>query len=126
MEMHGGASRITVLGNADNTIKSIKLDDLSIPMTEVIDATCFRNSSRQSLYHYVPTEGIAIMLIILFGISTSSRLNPKAYTIFFLTFDVVSLVVQGVGGGLVAVASGLGKDPTKVNRVVGQNSIPIV
>ncbi|KAF8799461.1 RTA1-like protein [Phlegmacium glaucopus] len=163
---------------------------------EVTDATRLRNNFRQSPYHYVPTEGVAIAFIILFGVSTIahmsqatfyrmwwllpticlcgvlevlgwsarlwssfspllgnpfkmqivatilgptpllaanfvifgviihrvgvqySRLSPKAYTIFFLTCDVISLVVQGVGGGIAAVASGLGKDPTKGGRIM--------
>ncbi|KAF6744171.1 RTA1-like protein [Ephemerocybe angulata] len=41
-----------------------------------------------------------------------SRLTPKQYMILFCTFDVVSLVVQGVGGGLAATASEEnGRDP---------------
>ncbi|KAF8956219.1 RTA1 like protein-domain-containing protein [Flammula alnicola] len=34
-----------------------------------------------------------------------SRLSPRLYTIIFTTCDVVSLVVQGLGGGLAATAS---------------------
>uniref|UniRef100_A0A8H7XYP2 RTA1-domain-containing protein n=1 Tax=Psilocybe cubensis TaxID=181762 RepID=A0A8H7XYP2_PSICU len=35
-----------------------------------------------------------------------SRLNPRLYTIIFTSCDVVSLVVQGVGGGLAASSDG--------------------
>ncbi|KAJ2915919.1 hypothetical protein MD484_g4509, partial [Candolleomyces efflorescens] len=45
--------------------------------------------------------------------SVYSRLSPKTYTILFLTCDLVSLVVQGVGGGLAATADPLtnGRSP---------------
>ncbi|KAJ3510368.1 hypothetical protein NLJ89_g4712 [Agrocybe chaxingu] len=36
-----------------------------------------------------------------------SRLSPKWYTILFITCDVVSLVIQGVGGGIAASAETL-------------------
>ncbi|KAF4617560.1 hypothetical protein D9613_006420 [Agrocybe pediades] len=36
-----------------------------------------------------------------------SRLGPKWYTIIFCTCDVISLVVQGVGGGIAATANTL-------------------
>ncbi|RXW21356.1 hypothetical protein EST38_g4506 [Candolleomyces aberdarensis] len=75
---------------------------------------------RDNIYGYIPSKGVAITMIVLFGLSTAtfvifgeiirrlgsiySRLSPVRYTILFCTFDVISLVVQGVGGGLAATA----------------------
>ncbi|KAF9534640.1 RTA1-like protein [Crepidotus variabilis] len=39
--------------------------------------------------------------------SQYSRLTPKWYTIIFCTCDVISLVIQGIGGGLAATADTL-------------------
>jgi len=47
-----------------------------------------------------------------------SRLSPKSYTIFFLSCDVISLVVQGVGGGMAAVESGNGLNPAKGGNIM--------
>lgn len=40
-----------------------------------------------------------------------SRISPKAYLWIFVPFDVISLVLQGTGGGLSSVLSQEGKDP---------------
>ncbi|KAF8157805.1 RTA1-domain-containing protein [Crassisporium funariophilum] len=64
-----------------------------------------------------PTPLLAANFVI-FGViiqrlgAQYSRLSPKWYTILFCTGDVVSLVVQGVGGGMAATAAGNGRDPT--------------
>ncbi|KAJ2935028.1 hypothetical protein H1R20_g2081, partial [Candolleomyces eurysporus] len=49
-----------------------------------------------------------------------SRLSPRNYTIFFCTADVVSLVIQGVGGGLAATADPRtnGRSPETGGRVM--------
>ncbi|KDR68318.1 hypothetical protein GALMADRAFT_78795, partial [Galerina marginata CBS 339.88] len=59
-----------------------------------------------------PTPLLAANFVILGEIikrlgSTYSRLSPKWYTIVFCTCDVVSLVVQGAGGGIAATAPDL-------------------
>ncbi|KDR69649.1 hypothetical protein GALMADRAFT_230599 [Galerina marginata CBS 339.88] len=59
-----------------------------------------------------PTPLLAANFVILGEIirrlgSTYSRLSPKWYTIIFCTCDVVSLVVQGAGGGIAATAPDL-------------------
>ncbi|KAF4562635.1 hypothetical protein EYR40_009863 [Pleurotus pulmonarius] len=64
-----------------------------------------------------PTPLVAANFIILGRIITRlgpvySRLSPKWYTIVFLCCDIVSLVIQGVGGGMAAVASDKNEDPT--------------
>jgi len=41
-----------------------------------------------------------------------SRLSPRLYTIIFCCCDLISLVVQGAGGGLASSASSKGKDAT--------------
>ncbi|KAF9479945.1 RTA1 like protein, partial [Pholiota conissans] len=53
-----------------------------------------------------------------------SRLSPKWYTILFCTCDVISLVVQAVGGGKAATAAGTGEDPTprKIRMAYSFNS----
>lgn len=40
-------------------------------------------------------------IVVVYG-EELSYLKPKTYTILFLTCDFVSLVVQGVGGGIAA------------------------
>ncbi|KAJ2915434.1 hypothetical protein MD484_g4984, partial [Candolleomyces efflorescens] len=49
-----------------------------------------------------------------------SRLSPRNYTLLFCTFDVISLLVQGVGGGLAATADPRenGRDPETGGRVM--------
>ncbi|KAJ7748291.1 RTA1 like protein-domain-containing protein [Mycena maculata] len=56
-----------------------------------------------------PTPLAAANFIILGHIITRlgpmySRLSPKLYTAFFLCCDIISLVIQGMGGGLAAGA----------------------
>ncbi|KAF6748225.1 RTA1 like protein-domain-containing protein [Ephemerocybe angulata] len=51
--------------------------------------------------------------------SIYSRLTPKQYTILFCTCDVVSLIVQGVGGGLAASADvEAGESPDLGGRIM--------
>ncbi|KAF4617304.1 hypothetical protein D9613_006279 [Agrocybe pediades] len=70
-----------------------------------------------------PTPFLAANFVI-FGIiiqrlgTQFSRLSPKWYTILFCTCDVVSLVIQGVGGGKAAVPADNGEDPTPGGRVM--------
>jgi len=156
----------------------------------------FINNFPESPYQYVPTKGIAIMFIVLFGLSTTvhmsqatlyrmwwlfptiglcdvlevigwsarlwssfspllgtpfkmqivttimgptpllaanfvifgviihrlgaqySRLSPKSYAIFFLTCDIISLIVQGVGGAMASLEFGNGEDPAKGGHVM--------
>jgi hypothetical protein len=47
-----------------------------------------------------------------------SRLSPKWYTILFCTCDVISLVIQAVGGGKAAIASGNDMDPTPGGNIM--------
>lgn len=47
-----------------------------------------------------------------------SRLSPKLYSIIFCTGDIVSLIVQGVGGGIAAAAFGRGKDPEQGGHIM--------
>ncbi|RXW14805.1 hypothetical protein EST38_g11049 [Candolleomyces aberdarensis] len=78
-------------------------------------------------YSYTPSQGVAIAMVALFAFSTTanfiifgkiieglgtcySRLTPKYYTIIFCSSDVISLFVQGAGGGMAAVASKNGKN----------------
>lgn len=155
-----------------------------------------RHDFRGSPYHYIPTEGVAITFIALYGLSTLihtgqavyyrmwwllptvclcglleilgwsarlwssfspilsspfemqitctiigptpllaanfvilgimiqrlgpqySRLSPKWYTILFCSCDIVSLVVQAVGGGKAAVASGNDMNPTPGGHIM--------
>ncbi|KAF6748222.1 RTA1-like protein [Ephemerocybe angulata] len=70
-----------------------------------------------SLTILAPTPLIAATFV-LFGriinrLGTSySRLTPRQYTILFCACDVISLVVQAVGGGLAATANAVnGRDP---------------
>ncbi|KAJ7850858.1 RTA1 like protein-domain-containing protein [Mycena leptocephala] len=47
-----------------------------------------------------------------------SRLSPKLYTILFLCCDIISLVVQAVGGGMAATAVNENRDPTKGGNII--------
>ncbi|KAJ7226233.1 RTA1-like protein [Mycena rebaudengoi] len=47
-----------------------------------------------------------------------SRLSPKLYTILFLWCDIVSLVVQAVGGGMAATAVNENRDPTRGGNII--------
>ncbi|KAJ6486972.1 RTA1-like protein [Mycena sanguinolenta] len=47
-----------------------------------------------------------------------SRLSPKLYTTLFLCCDVVSLVVQAIGGGMAAKAVNMLKNPAKGGNVM--------
>jgi len=70
-----------------------------------------------------PTPLLAANFVI-FGVlihrlgAQYSRLSPRSYTIFFLSCDVISLVVQGVGGGMAAVESGNGINPAKGGHIM--------
>ncbi|KAF8965860.1 RTA1-like protein [Flammula alnicola] len=70
-----------------------------------------------------PTPLLAANFVI-FGViiqrlgTQYSRLSPKWYTILFCTCDVISLVVQAVGGGKAAVASGNGLNPTPGGNIM--------
>jgi len=70
-----------------------------------------------------PTPLLAANFVI-FGIviqrlgTQYSRLSPRWYTILFCTCDVISLVVQAVGGGKAAVASGNDMDPTPGGHIM--------
>ncbi|KAJ2915435.1 hypothetical protein MD484_g4983, partial [Candolleomyces efflorescens] len=72
-----------------------------------------------------PTPLLAATFVIFGEIirrigQTYSRLSPRTYTVLFCTFDVISLVVQGLGGGLAATADPLtnGRDPELGARVM--------
>ncbi|KAF7350552.1 RTA1-domain-containing protein [Mycena sanguinolenta] len=47
-----------------------------------------------------------------------SRLSPKLYTIIFLCCDIISLVVQAIGGGMAAQAVNMLKNPAKGGNVM--------
>ncbi|KAJ7245614.1 RTA1 like protein-domain-containing protein [Mycena haematopus] len=47
-----------------------------------------------------------------------SRMSPKLYMILFLCCDVISLVIQAIGGGMAATAVNEGKDPTLGGNVM--------
>ncbi|KAF5375760.1 hypothetical protein D9757_009003 [Collybiopsis confluens] len=47
-----------------------------------------------------------------------SRLPPRWYAIIFCSFDIISLIVQAVGGGIAATAAGQGTDPTLGGHVM--------
>ncbi|KDR83263.1 hypothetical protein GALMADRAFT_239130 [Galerina marginata CBS 339.88] len=70
-----------------------------------------------------PTPLLAANFVI-FGIviqrlgTQYSRLSPKWYTILFCTCDVISLVVQAVGGGKAATAAGNDMDPTPGGHIM--------
>ncbi|PPR07632.1 hypothetical protein CVT26_001700 [Gymnopilus dilepis] len=47
-----------------------------------------------------------------------SRLTPRGYTILFCTCDVISLIVQAVGGGKAATAFSAGRDPNPGGHIM--------
>ncbi|KIK58627.1 hypothetical protein GYMLUDRAFT_45229 [Collybiopsis luxurians FD-317 M1] len=47
-----------------------------------------------------------------------SRIPPRWYSIIFCSFDLISLIIQAVGGGLAATAAGQGKDPTPGGHIM--------
>lgn len=47
-----------------------------------------------------------------------SRLSPRLYTIIFCTCDLISLTIQGAGGGMAAIAVNNGDDPTDGSNVM--------
>ncbi|KAF8901514.1 RTA1-domain-containing protein [Gymnopilus junonius] len=47
-----------------------------------------------------------------------SRLTPRGYTILFCTSDVISLIVQAVGGGRAATAFSAGQDPNPGGHIM--------
>ncbi|KAJ7464071.1 RTA1 like protein-domain-containing protein [Mycena latifolia] len=70
-----------------------------------------------------PTPLAAANFIILGRIINAlgpaySRLSPKLYTILFLCCDIVSLVVQGIGGGMAAGAVNRRMDPARGGHVM--------
>ncbi|KAJ3536791.1 hypothetical protein NMY22_g5878 [Coprinellus aureogranulatus] len=63
--------------------------------------------------------------------SAYSRLTPKYYAIIFCTCDVVSLLIQGAGGGIASSASNQHKDPSvggnmMLGGIVFQTSVILV
>ncbi|KAF9464056.1 RTA1-like protein [Collybia nuda] len=70
-----------------------------------------------------PTPLVAANFVILGRIIVSlgpaySRLSPKWYTIVFCSCDVISLVVQSVGGAMASIASGNNEDPTPGGNIM--------
>jgi hypothetical protein len=70
-----------------------------------------------------PTPLIAATFVILGKVieqlgSSYSRLSPRMYTIFFCTADVISLVVQAVGGGEAATAVAQNTNPASGGHVM--------
>ncbi|KAF9003011.1 RTA1 like protein-domain-containing protein [Cyathus striatus] len=70
-----------------------------------------------------PTPFLAVNFIILGKIIERlgvqySRLKPQWYAGIFLTCDIISLVVQGVGGGIAASAFGRNQDPTNGGHIM--------
>jgi hypothetical protein len=53
------------------------------------DSELFMDNFRTSPYHYVPSEGIAITFIVLFGLSTGKK-------VFFCTICVSSFCVKSI------------------------------
>ncbi|KAJ7584401.1 RTA1 like protein [Mycena floridula] len=47
-----------------------------------------------------------------------SRISPRWYTVLFCSFDLISLIVQGTGGGIAATAEEQNKDPDKGSRIM--------
>ena len=47
-----------------------------------------------------------------------SRLSPKTYLLIFIPCDVVSLSLQGAGGGISSVQSQAGKTPTTGSNIM--------
>lgn len=70
-----------------------------------------------------PTPLIAVNFIILEYVikmlgARYSRLKPRMYMILFVTSDVISLTIQGVGGATAAMAAGNQKDPTTGGNIM--------
>ncbi|KAL1731809.1 RTA1 like protein-domain-containing protein [Schizophyllum commune] len=70
-----------------------------------------------------PTPLLAANFIILGRIieilgPAYSRLSPKRYSVIFCTGDVISLIVQGLGGGVASAAFGKGKSPDKGGNIM--------
>ncbi|TVY84947.1 Uncharacterized protein LSUE1_G002740 [Lachnellula suecica] len=57
------------------------------------------------------------LLIMLLG-REASILSPRMYNIVFVTCDVISLVLQAIGGAMASQASGQRKDPTPGTNVM--------
>ncbi|KAJ7111645.1 RTA1 like protein-domain-containing protein [Mycena crocata] len=77
----------------------------------------------QSYEMQCPTPLAAANFIILGHIITRlgpiySRLSPKLYTTLFLCCDIISLVVQGIGGGMAAGAVNQLKNPEQGGHVM--------
>ncbi|KAF4562634.1 hypothetical protein EYR36_004028 [Pleurotus pulmonarius] len=71
-----------------------------------------------------PTPLVAANFIILGRIITRlgpvySRLSPQLYTTIFLCCDIISLIVQGVGGGMAAAAETNAGAATGANIMLG-------
>ncbi|KAJ6470947.1 RTA1-domain-containing protein [Mycena sanguinolenta] len=47
-----------------------------------------------------------------------SRVSPKLYTILFLCGDLISLVIQAIGGGMAATAVNQMRDPTQGGNIM--------
>ncbi|KAF8871610.1 RTA1-domain-containing protein [Infundibulicybe gibba] len=70
-----------------------------------------------------PTPFVAANFVILGKIirrlgPSYSRLSPRLYTIIFCTCDIISLIVQAVGGGMASVAVGHNRDPTPGGNIM--------
>ncbi|RDB26463.1 Uncharacterized protein C17G6.02c [Hypsizygus marmoreus] len=70
-----------------------------------------------------PTPLLAANFVILGKIiehlgPAYSRLSPKWYAIVFCTGDVVSLVIQAIGGGIASSASENNEDPTLGGNII--------
>ncbi|KAJ3741899.1 RTA1-domain-containing protein [Lentinula detonsa] len=70
-----------------------------------------------------PTPLIAATFVILGRIidllgTSYSRLSPKMYTIFFCSADVISLIVQAVGGAKAATAVARGTSPVSGGHIM--------
>ncbi|TFK34997.1 RTA1-domain-containing protein [Crucibulum laeve] len=70
-----------------------------------------------------PTPLVAANFIILGKIierlgPSYSRLSPKLYSIIFCSCDLISLTVQGVGGGVASSASNHNKDPSTGGNIM--------
>lgn len=58
-------------------------------------------------------------IVIAYG-AELSRFKPRTYTLVFCTFDLLSLVLQGLGGGIAATAGSIsGKNSGKDIMLVG-------
>jgi hypothetical protein len=97
-------SRQTTLTNHKTLIYlSLRPDDFLMQITTLIIAPCFMSAAA-----YI-TLGALIRIV---G-RQSSLLSPRMYVIIFSSFDVISLVVQAIGGGSASVANQRGTS-TKV------------